>query len=273
MSIASGPGKICVKCSVDVGDKPRMKDSKGRYYCKPCYERVATAKTSAAGPPIQASAESNLLSQLIAAASPPEQTQQCSNCGFSRPVTAALCTHCGFNTELGRVLKPKVIKAKKPRQAGGTIWPIIVGVLSIIFGAGGALAYGFFLVAVVFSLTKADFKSGISALGSTGLMTSLALWLLRDGIRVLRRDSDAIPSLRKWASAKILVYGICLGIYIAIPNRVFEDVMERQSREAPADVPTIKTYMLLTLMWFLAWPTFILVWFFIPRIQDDVEAW
>src|SRR5262245_37233781 len=31
--------KICTFCGEDVSDKPRVKDARGRYYCKPCAAR------------------------------------------------------------------------------------------------------------------------------------------------------------------------------------------------------------------------------------------
>jgi membrane associated rhomboid family serine protease len=39
----SASTKVCVICGEDCLNKPRTKDAKGRYFCKACYERAATA--------------------------------------------------------------------------------------------------------------------------------------------------------------------------------------------------------------------------------------
>ena len=83
MTIPSGASKVCKACGSDCSNKPRTKDAKGNYYCKPCYdaelqkirEAVASAPTARRTPTPQpaspepdfafADGEPNLLEQLL----------------------------------------------------------------------------------------------------------------------------------------------------------------------------------------------------------------
>src|SRR5437867_10526512 len=47
---ATGGAKICVACGEDCSNRPRTKDAKGRYFCKPCYEKAVQHQRSAAAP-------------------------------------------------------------------------------------------------------------------------------------------------------------------------------------------------------------------------------
>lgn len=288
MALPSGTGKICVACGEDCSNKPRTKDAKGRYYCQGCYERAkqrfaADRKASVAAAPaplgldglVGGSRPSSLLDQLVEALPPPQASDHCSNCGYANPAGTVICTHCGFNAQTRRIVKPKVIRAPKMRQAGGTIWPVLVGLVSIIFGASGALLNGGSTLLNVLAAAQTSITAALFNFGLGGLITCLSLWLLRCGLRILRRDADVVSSIRKWAFVKALVYGSCLGFMLAVPNSVLEQWLATMDRAGGPDIEaaTIKSIILLIMLWFLFWPAFVIVWFFIPRIQDDVEQW
>ncbi len=132
--------KICRVCGVDCSNKPRTKDSKGRYYCKACYEKVLRAKKAkaaqqkqeesghaASGPPsaepqparapapapdgrpkfegslLDAGPEDETfeLDELIPGGEPPKL---CHDCGAEVPFDSVICTSCGFNFLTGRSL-------------------------------------------------------------------------------------------------------------------------------------------------------------------------
>jgi len=40
----SASGKICVVCGESCEDRPRVKDPRGRYFCRPCYEKALAKK-------------------------------------------------------------------------------------------------------------------------------------------------------------------------------------------------------------------------------------
>jgi hypothetical protein len=48
--IPSTSPKRCVVCDADVSQAKRTRDAEGRYYCQPCWARVAAARPAAAGP-------------------------------------------------------------------------------------------------------------------------------------------------------------------------------------------------------------------------------
>src|SRR5262245_38055066 len=94
--------KICTLCGEDVSGKPRVKDVRGRYYCKPCAEQAearARAASAIAEPdladPFSAPAESaavsdadaDLLDELVAdaalSAQPPPPPKKCPSCNES----------------------------------------------------------------------------------------------------------------------------------------------------------------------------------------------
>ena len=103
--------KICRACGADCAGRPRVKDSKGRYYCRDCYERAKkdiTAKKARAAsapppPPVYADSGARTGSGsehvLIEAGKP-----KCRGCGASLPDGAILCTACGFNLATGERL-------------------------------------------------------------------------------------------------------------------------------------------------------------------------
>ena len=41
--------KLCFHCGTDVTDAPRVKDARGRYFCRPCAEAMAARSHAAAG--------------------------------------------------------------------------------------------------------------------------------------------------------------------------------------------------------------------------------
>jgi hypothetical protein len=289
MATPSETGKICIVCGADCSNKPRTKDAKGRYYCKECHERARERKHAQPAPTAAphnggeielegAPSALSMLDQLADAAPPLVPDAHCPSCGFAMPSAAgagaAVCTHCGFNVQAGRVIKPKVLKAPRIRQAGGAIWPIIVGAVSIIFGAAGTLLYGGSMLLNVVAASQQGARPMLFAFGLGGLVTAMSLWLLRDGVRIIQRNPSVVSSIRIWAFVKALIFGTCFGLALAVPNKALGEALATQSAgRASIDVATFKSVLVLIMLWYLFWPAFIIAWFFIPRIQDDVEAW
>ena len=174
--------KICVVCSEDCSSRPRVKDKKGQYYCRQCYQdavqrkRVQAAPVKPPPPPPPPQSEDDddqfdLLADLAEhAASAPSVEQEGSECPSCRKPMAAqaiVCTECGFNRKLGRQMSPAAVAkapaAKSaPRAKGGGIglpaaltqpWVLFVGpvlLLGILAAVGrgneGAML-GFVLLA------------------------------------------------------------------------------------------------------------------------------
>jgi hypothetical protein len=196
-----------------------------------------------------------------------------------------LCTACGFNFQTGDPLpSARPNRASRLHRSHGTtsgaLWPILVGVISIVLGAAGTLMYGVMFLGAAFASGNGDhgsFKPRLMALGTIGLPMSLALWLARDGYRIVRKNSEGVKWIRFWAMTKLLVYGSCLSICMAVPSRSLDEGLH-QARSQSGDLITltgsdIKSFVLLAMLWFMAWPIFVMVFFFVPRIQQDVETW
>ena len=109
------PQKICVICRDDCSDRPRTKDSKGRYYCKPCYERAlkryqekkaAAARRQRQQPAPEVRADLIGLEDDVAAADQPTQAPApgavCPSCDRPLPSDSKICVECGINVETGR---------------------------------------------------------------------------------------------------------------------------------------------------------------------------
>jgi membrane associated rhomboid family serine protease len=109
------PLKICVVCREDCSDRPRTKDSKGRYYCKPCYERAlkryrekqaVAARRKGHDPSPEDRAELiGLTDEASTAGQPPAAAEPgavCPGCDRPLPADSRICVECGINVETGR---------------------------------------------------------------------------------------------------------------------------------------------------------------------------
>lgn len=126
MSAQPSSGKICRLCGVDCSNRPRSRDSKGHYYCQPCFDKInKTAKSDEpvvarpvrargpAPPPasMMKSGEPDLLAELSDLESSSETIDRspiCESCGAPMERGAILCTSCGFNKRLGQKLAAKI---------------------------------------------------------------------------------------------------------------------------------------------------------------------
>lgn len=284
MATSGGSGKVCTICGEDCSTKPRTKDGNGRYYCKPCYEQANAQRKARAVSARPAAADvldlesepasMNMLDRLIASAPPVAVTAHCSQCGFVLPPGGIICTHCGFNEQTKSVVRKTKVKQAPRGPTGGVIWPPLVGILSMIIGACGLLFYGGVLVLFFIGSSNAPFSARLAPLAALSLLTWLGVWVLRDGWRIVRRDSDGITWMRYWAMAKLLIFGTCLAGFMSIPVRALDEALTRaQHGETHLTASDIKARILLIMLWFMLWPIFVMVFFFLPRIQTDVEQW
>lgn len=119
-----GEGKVCVICGEDCSDRPRVKDRRGRYYCKACHDRALILKQHSEPPgpdPTQQPPdipESNPYAVAGAplAVEPPTPTPQvkadpdpadqqpflCPGCDSKLAGGTRICVHCGINVDTGR---------------------------------------------------------------------------------------------------------------------------------------------------------------------------
>jgi len=284
MSSSSGTEKICTVCGEDCSNKPRTKDARGNYYCKECYEQAsAQRKSKAASPPASATdrrlvdpapLSADMMDQLIAAAPVVAVTAHCSQCGFALPPGGIICANCGFNEQTKSAVSKTKIKKAPRGPTGGIIWPPLVGIVSMVIGACGVLLYGGMLVLGFIGSSNDTFSSRLTPLGTISMLTWLAAWVLRDGWRIVKRDSAGVTWIRYWAMAKLLIYGSCLGLFMSIPIRPLQEALNKMGHgQSQMSASDFKATFLLVMLWFLLWPIFVMIFFFTPRIQADVEQW
>lgn len=187
--------KSCTMCGLDLSDKPRTKDTQGRYYCEACAAKAkaaapkpatpattpaAPASKPAAAPVVAAAAGIDpLMDQLVSKtlASPPVKEGEaaivgsgnCPACSAAMAPGAQICLVCGYNLKTGKVMKTKVLgPAKEPKSASGSRRQLI----SIEIGGTGAFLICTGILGVAFAL----------AMNSPGDTTFIALYMATFGV-------------------------------------------------------------------------------------------
>jgi hypothetical protein len=275
----SGTAKVCVLCGEDCASKQRTKDNKGRYYCKGCYDKATAARPKPSPalvlPDAPIAEPAHFLDELVSAAPPPVASIPCGQCGYAVPQGSFICTHCGFNAQTGRAMTSKIMKAPKTVDPNRTAWPIVIGIISIVFGASGA-ALGALQLIVSFLQydSSRPFSYQLGRFGGSGLIFSLALWLLVSGIGICRRESSAVNSIKRWAILKLALYTVCLGLLIlTLGMSSSEHHPQARPGTVEAMIAGLGVALVLVWAWFAAWPAFVLIWFARSSIQDQVAQW
>ena len=327
--------KICAICGKDCSNDLRIKDPKGRYFHRDCYERAAQAQHQQAPPapipeappvdsiPIEPAPLETLAVEPVppepppvpqpSAEPPPAQMEDnadvfeveedsqsdlppeaiyqtahttdfaCPGCGAAMGPGAIICTNCGYNTKTGRqVGGGEIVQTTDAALPGGQIWPTVIGAISIIFGGGGTLLC--VLSVLANALTGSAARGGAYGAGyNTGRIVGgvlpilFCVWLLISGIGVVRRRQSAMISIRRWAIAKIAIYGTCFtclfaGVFISASS-IDRIHAELGGALGGLGVAVIALMLLVVMAWLLFWPIFILIWFGRDKIQQDVGHW
>lgn len=216
------PGKICVFCGADCASRPRTKDSRGRYYCQPCYQqalkearaRPAAPKAAPSAPPRPpqappvrpaaparrpaparapvaiapadgADALADLMELETAAAALPEGAV-CRGCGSALPPGAVLCTNCGLNLKTGRQAAAAAVAEPAVQAAkaktGGGLK--LDGVTGMLTTPLGATAIQALIVLAVFGVAKSS--DGLAAPALILLQVyslAVGIWVLVSAFR------------------------------------------------------------------------------------------
>jgi hypothetical protein len=267
-------GKTCVVCGQDCSGKPRVKDPAGHYFCKPCYDQALQRKQAAAvaAPAAEEDPFALHLEEIVSEIPEAPSMHACPKCGAAMAEGAQLCVHCGFNARTGARTRTIAVKSR-PTTPGGSAWPIVVGVVSIVLGGGGAILYGFQLLGFVMAATGAtSAKAVLISVGAATLPFLLSLWLLIAGIGVARRRAESVSLLKRWAIVKIIVYGTCLS-FLAVAMLAGAGPGELTDKMGGIDQAAAGMLMLALMAWFLAWPVFVLAWTARRAVKDDIDAW
>ena len=180
-------------------------------------------------------------------------------------------------------------------------WPKVMGIISIILGAGGALGNCF---GVVTPLLMGAFQDVIKDAMPQGagpdpfatleavekyipwsialqvLLLGLSVLLLVAGIALVRRRRWSIKGAAMWAILKILA---------GVPSAVLGYLSFKATMEAMQNVPNMNQMdagmmsmmgsvggmatVVGGLLWGCAFPAFILIWFSRRKIKEEVAGW
>ncbi len=311
--MAGGAVKQCVVCGEDCANKPRVKDPKGRYYCKPCYNRAAAERREkqrqrdlegsreSSPPPNDPGNEStagglglgSLLDDPDASGSGMGMgigmaDGTCPECGNGYEAGAVICVNCGYNLRSGKKLQASVIEDDGAADGADgasparTKWPTVIGVLSIIVAALGLLIDLAGTVSVIPVLTE---------LGAVGAMVLIMYvlgigfsgWLGVGGVMLLQRRAAAAMMLKLWAGVYLATQALLI-IVTAVLAMAASDSLLAELAEEGVEAEVLEFLRgawtliviggsLFSFLWLAIAPAFLLIWFRRKKIQREVESW
>jgi hypothetical protein len=188
------------------------------------------------------------------------------------------------------------------RPGGGSAWPIVIGTLSIVFGAGGFLAYGCFgtLGMAMLSFLQSWFEdlaetnpqfevqaaqfaamSGytLPLLIQNAIAGVLGVLLLIGGIGVVSRRRYGVTTSLVWCILKVLYVFPAAWIGYTMSMAQFEAMEEAAVQQGVSNLGfgMLSTMgwvgSVIQLLWLLVWPVFMLIWFLRPKIRAETATW
>lgn len=184
-------------------------------------------------------------------------------------------------------------------------WPTVLATLSIVFGAGGLVAYGCLGVAMTLlssafadtlrSIESQNPQMGVQAaqmdafgeymgvtLATQIAAAVLALMLLIVGIGLAGRRRWSARASDVWSILK-LVY-IVPAVYFGMKSGMaqFDAASVANAQAGAGSMPqgffgimrsVVWLGVAIHVVWLGAWPVFLLIWFRRPAIREEVAAW
>ncbi len=189
--------------------------------------------------------------------------------------------------------------AAAPASVPGTIppapsvWPMVIGTISIVVGAMGLLCYGCgaigemlgpLLANVVPSEALGTQPQGVflvNWIASHSVALLLSLWLLVAGIGIAQRRPWSRPASIGWAITKMVVAvgdTVLAFVFISdIAAHVSESWSggQQQTPQLPEGViEVMMAFMIIAGFFFaLIWPVFLLIWFARRRVRTEIADW
>lgn len=181
--------------------------------------------------------------------------------------------------------------------APGTKWPKLLGIIAIIFGAGGLLQSIIGLVSMILvkqqmqafveqGADQAKVHEYLSKITyhtylSSAVMAVVGLLLLVGGILLLRRRKMASPVLQIWAVLKLIVGGLVTFKSAALSRMQMEIIMSNTAIGGGQEAEMMKTFtnygvwigLIFGLLWLAVLPIFVLVWFNREKAKQDMSSW
>lgn len=181
--------------------------------------------------------------------------------------------------------------ATLPPANQGMGWPTVIGIIAIVFGACGILGgilgmLGPAINKVMIEVLPADQAGSFEAqtkyqwwlAGLSLLATFIALWLLLGGIGVLKKRPAGAGKIKIWAIIKIVFVIVMVGCQVVIQRHMFDQMQAQQAGQALPSIFNFTDIIVFLslgfgLLWGLALPVFMLIWFGRRTIKDEVQTW
>ncbi|MCP3903345.1 MAG: hypothetical protein GY715_06890 [Planctomycetes bacterium] len=185
--------------------------------------------------------------------------------------------------------------APEPSAPKPPAWPMVLGIIAIVFGSLGAFGGCMSAVMTLFAeklgeLMPPGQEAAFAALEKYHdlLMTTyaiafvLAIVLLIGGIGLVRRRSWAIPVCITWAVLKI---GYAMfGAYVNYLNSEAQFQATQEQLQSDPNIPNISfpdwvveaastIAAVFGLLWGWALPVFLLVWFSRSAVREHIRTW
>ena len=276
--------KTCQICGQDCAGRPRIKDPAGNYYHQECYDEFRLSRLKDPDGEEAAPAGETKPSSVLAAAigeaapqvaAPPVQTvegNRCPRCGKPMPPGGDACGHCGHGAAKQAAVQSTALEPYVDPGAGeGAVWPTVIGVLSILIGAGGVAHQGANLALGVSQRQVGPWIVGPCLFGL------LALWLIVAAVGVMRRRYSGPIQMKRWAVYKIVLALSCYGLSTIVLLSA-KDLGETFGADAQGLTDeTARTAMIATFLALLVleliWPVFIMIWFRREVIWNQASKW
>lgn len=192
---------------------------------------------------------------------------------------------------------PPPFTPPSPSTTPGSRWPKILGVIAVIFGAGGLLQS--IIGPVSMMLVKQQMQVFVDQGADQGkvdeyiskityhtYMSSVAmaivgLLLLVGGILLLRRRKAASPVLQIWAVLKLIVGGLVTFRSAALSRMQMEIIMSNDALGTGKEAAMVSTFanygvwigLIFGLLWTAALPIFMLIWLNREKAKQDTANW
>jgi len=297
MTDEQSPPKICVVCGKDCSHERRIKDEHGRYYHKECFKRAKQERQAKEAIFANKEQEVDLApsdeiepydldiegrdeprTAYADATETAGPTMPCPNCHAPIPEGALACARCGYNLATGKRLPStyaEMAAARLGDVTGGRVWPVVIGLLSVAIGIGGLVFYPILLADSLPIEEPGPYSIGKVVVAGTGVL--LALLIVLTGIGVWRRKQMAMVWLQRWAALKTfltLAAVVFLGIGILFLNDFAGSFdADYGTDTAAAGLHAILVPGIITLVWILLWPVFILSWYSRETVQKQIGDW
>ena len=182
---------------------------------------------------------------------------------------------------------PSEIGEAPPKPSG---WPMTIGVICIVFGSLGLVCYGCnavstmatpFMMGMVPEDQRPATPQGVQLVVQVVQLCAafaLSVWLLIAGIGLTRRRPWARGQCIGWSLMKIVLTVISSGVGVLMAPNMVQQINDQMTQGGgpplfTLTVPMFIAFIVLSLLWYLVWPLFLLIWFSRPAVKAEVDTW